>query len=141
MTGLTGRVDRDAVLGLLPGDMCAILAFLVVGELHHGLNPLAVPWHFAGIALPFLLGWAVVAPLAGAYRRDALVAPRAVVLPTVLAWAGADVLAQALRSLDAVVGAPNAVFAAVTFGVGVTFLLAWRLVAATVRRPDSPGAR
>lgn len=134
---LRRRFDRGTVRRLAPVDVVAVLAFVVAGEFSHGVNVLSYPVYVAGTAIPFLVGWALVGSLAGAYRRDVLASPRNLVLRTVGGWLGADVVAQALRATATFHGDANPVFFAVAGGVGATLLLVGRFAVRAVTAPES----
>ncbi|MFB6137482.1 MAG: DUF3054 domain-containing protein [Halobacteriaceae archaeon] len=131
-----GHVSRSALRRFAAGDLLAVTAFVVIGEYKHGIDPLSVPGLAAETLVPFVVGWAVCGPLAGAYRR-ALVAGdvdagRALVARTLAGWAGAVAVAMALRSTEPLHGGVQLSFVAVSLGAGGLFLCAWRL--AVVRR-------
>ena len=65
---LGGRVELSPLTAALAGvDVLLLLAFVILGEFsHYGLTATAFA-RAPGTAAPFLLGWAVVAPLAGVY--------------------------------------------------------------------------
>jgi len=70
-TAVGGRIALESrTVVLAAGDVAAIAVFVLLGELSHfsAAFVAANPGYVAGTALPFLLGWAVVAPPAGAYR-------------------------------------------------------------------------
>jgi predicted branched-subunit amino acid permease len=127
-------VDRGALRRYLAGDCLAILLFLVAGELEHGLNPLALPVHFVGVAVPFYVGWAVAAPALGAYAGAVRTSRRALLGRAIAAWFVADVLGQALRGTALFPGDADPAFFAVAFLVGGGALLVWRTVRFTLSR-------
>lgn len=119
-----------AVLAL--GDLLAVLTFVVVGEITHGIDPLAQPGRVAGTLAPFLIGLAVVTIAGGLYTRDAIRSPRRAVSLIVPAWIGAVVIAQVLRSTSVFPGGAALTFAIVSVLVGGLLLLVWRLIASVV---------
>jgi hypothetical protein len=121
------EVDRGALRRYVAGDCLAILLFLVAGELQHGVNPLALPIHFAGVALPFYVGWAVAAPALGAYANAARSSRRALLGGTAAAWLVADLLGQGLRGTALFPGDADTAFFAVALLVGGIALLTWRI--------------
>lgn len=118
-------VDADgrAFVRFLPGDLLAILAFVLVGELQHG--GLGAQ-RYAGALLPFLIGWLVVAPLFGAYSSDTLESTRSALLLAVTTWLGADLLGQLLRGTATFPGNANPQFFVVALAFGGLFLVAAR---------------
>ncbi len=56
--------DPRAVIRFLPGDLLAIFAFVLVGTLSHGS---LTAERYAGVLVPVVVGWVVVAPFAGGY--------------------------------------------------------------------------
>jgi hypothetical protein len=121
------EVDRGALRRYVAGDWLAILLFLVVGELQHGVNPLATPVHFAGVVLPFYVGWVVAAPALGAYANAVRLSRRALLGGTAAAWFVADLLGQGLRGTALFPGDADTAFFAVALLVGGIALLTWRI--------------
>jgi uncharacterized membrane protein YeaQ/YmgE (transglycosylase-associated protein family) len=127
------RVDPELSMAVLAlGDLLAVLTFVVVGEITHGIDPLAQPGRVAGTLAPFLIGLAVVTIAGGLYTRDAIRSPRRAVSLIVPAWIGAVVIAQVLRSTSVFPGGAALTFAIVSVLVGGLLLLVWRLIASVV---------
>lgn len=125
------RVDPSTTTALfLVGDLLAIAVFVVMGEINHDYSLLSA--RVLGTYAEFLLGWLVVALPAGVYasdyRRD-LTRSMALVL---VAWLGADVVAQGLRSTAIFPGNAALTFGIVAFLVGGILLVVWRLTVALV---------
>ncbi len=128
VSGLRSRIDTSAVSpALVVGDLLAILAFVVVGEISHGINPVKMPVRTAGTFVPFAIGWLVVGSLVGGYRRGIGSSPLRTVGLTTLSWLFSDVAAQALRNTTFFHGSASLSFFVVSFIAGTVFLLAWRL--------------
>jgi uncharacterized membrane protein len=128
------RVEFSSLTALLlAGDLLAIGVFVVAGELSHGYDPVADASRVAGTLAPFVIGWLLVAVAGSLYTREAVAVLRASVGRTVLAWALAVAIAQALRSTGAFPGNAAFTFALVSFAVGGGLLVAWRS-AVTLRR-------
>lgn len=125
---LAARLDPGSVRAFLAGDLLAILAFLVAGELRHGVNPAVLPGYFAETAAPFYLGWAVAGPLAGAYTERARRDRRRLVAATAGGWVLAAVGALLLRATEAFHGDADPVFFVVVVGFGGGLLVGWRLL-------------
>ncbi|WP_435065670.1 DUF3054 domain-containing protein [Halobaculum sp. EA56] len=130
---LANRVDA-AALPLAVGDLLVIVAFIYAGSLRHG----TVPFPPAGVgdvlallavAAPFLVGWAVAAPLVGAYSAGAAESAKASVPLAVRSWVPAAVVGLALRATPFVDGGVAVTFAVVMLLVGSVSLGLWRYVA------------
>lgn len=122
--------DSAVFARLALGDLLAILAFVVLGERQHNVDPVANPDVVLGTLLPFLVGWIVFALLLGAYGSAAFDGEVAHSFArTAAAWLGADLLAQALRATETFRGDADPVFFLVAGSVGLALLFGWRLVA------------
>ncbi|MFB6267167.1 MAG: DUF3054 domain-containing protein [Halodesulfurarchaeum sp.] len=122
------RVSRTAVRQLLPGDVLAILVFVLLGELSHGLLPWVYPLRVASTALTFLAGWVIAAPVLWAYRETIRSSPIRAAGAGFIAWLGADLLAQLLRSTALVRGSAALSFFLVAAGVGGILIAGTRFV-------------
>lgn len=125
------------MLGLLVGDLTAITLFVVVGEITHGIDPIAQAGYVVSNTLaPFVVGWLVVAIPAGVYAGETAEALPRVALRAAGAWLGADIIAQTLRSTQYVQGGATLdailVFGAISFVVGGGMLVCWRVGVAVV---------
>jgi hypothetical protein len=124
------RVDPSlATAGLFVGDLLAMGTFIVVGEISHGIDPVANPVYVAGTFAPFLIGWLLFAIPTGVYSASGRADIKRAVAGTVLAWTGAVIVAQALRATALFHGNAALTFAAVSLVVGGTFVLGWRAIA------------
>ncbi|MFC6785664.1 DUF3054 domain-containing protein [Halobaculum halobium] len=130
---LANRVDR-AALPLAVGDLLVIVAFIYAGTLQHG----TVPFPLAGagdvlallsVAAPFLLGWAIAAPLIGAYSAGAAESAKASVPLAIRSWVPAAVIGLLVRATPVVEGGVAITFAIVMLVVGSVSLGVWRYVA------------
>jgi hypothetical protein len=92
--------DLRRVVALIVGDTIAFLVFAAVGRASHaeaaGLGAFV---QVLETAAPFLVGWFVAAPLAGAFRSDLAGHPRQLLLRTGAAWLFAWPIGLGLRSL------------------------------------------
>ncbi|MFB6111398.1 MAG: DUF3054 domain-containing protein [Halobacteriaceae archaeon] len=131
--------DWTVIRRFAAGDILAIATFVVVGELSHGIDPVATPLIVLDTALPFLLGWLLVAPLVGAYTRRVLDGPRWLIGLSLTAWVGADVLAQLLRDTAAFHGSGDPIFFVVAAVVGGSLLVGGRLAVTAVTNWEGPG--
>lgn len=123
-----GRVDPAPVTALVAlGDLACIGLFVVAGEISHNVDPVANPVYVAETALPFVIGWAVVAVLGGLYAADARRSWRRAVGLTVPAWAVAALVAQGIRATPYLHGGAALPFYLVSVGVGLALLVPWRV--------------
>lgn len=126
------RIDRTPTTLLAAvGDVVAIGLFVLVGELSHGVDPLATPLLVLDTLAPFVVGWVLVALFGGLYTADAWRSPRRVVTRTFPAWLVADGVAQLLRATSLFHGSAAFTFYLVSAVVGGSFLVGWRLAVAT----------
>lgn len=124
------RIELSATsAALFVGDLAAIAAFVVAGEFRHFAADQALA-RAPETLLPFLVGWLLVAPVAGAYARGVGARLRPSVLTVAAAWVGAALIGQALRATRYVSGGFDPVFVAVSLLVGAALLVAWRIAAA-----------
>ena len=128
-----GRIDRSlATLGLAVGDVVVIVAVFSYGLLAHNVDPTASVRYTTLTILPFLVGWGLVAPLAGAYSTRARTSLSDTAVIVAAAWIGATLVGAVIRASPAFHGGADVVFVGVTIGVGLLALLPWRIVAAYV---------
>lgn len=133
MSAVSGFVRRridttSTTLTVAAGDVVAIGVFVVAGELSHGVDPLSQVGRTLDTAVPFLLGWGLLALIGGLYTADAWRSPKRAVAWTLPAWVGADVVAQALRATPAFHGNAAVPFFLVAAAVGGALLTGWRVV-------------
>jgi len=83
----TGARLDGRTLVLIAGDALAFLVFAAIGRKSHGeaAGP-GVLGEIVWTALPFALGWFVVAPFLGAFRREGAERPLGMLRRTGLAW-------------------------------------------------------
>ncbi|ESP88819.1 hypothetical protein K933_06977 [Candidatus Halobonum tyrrellensis G22] len=127
-------MDADA-LPLAVGDLVVILLFVYVGTINHdavGFPPAGVDAvaYVVGVAVPFLVGWVVAAPLVGAYSAGAVESAKASVPLAVRSWIPAAVIGLLIRATPWVDGGVAPTFAVVMLVVGSVCLGVWRYVAA-----------
>lgn len=133
--GSRGRIDTSATtLGLVVGDLLLIGAFLFAGVVNHGGAPLEQVGAFAGVAIPFYVGWLLAFPVAGVYAARTRRSPRTTVTRVVGAWVGAVLVGLALRATAFFPGGFAVTFMLVAIGVGLALLLPFHLL------PFVPGA-
>jgi len=117
---------------LVAGDALSFLAFAAAGRQQHGhvetLGDIALT------AIPFALGWFVVAPWLGAFRRSLFDSPLRMLRRTELAWLCAWPVTLVLRVLIAPDHAMPWTFAAVILIANALFLGGWRTLFAAIGR-------
>lgn len=107
---------------LIGGDAIVFIVFALLGRSSHGLvdeNPFLAAIR---VALPFFIGWLVVAPWLGLFRRQP---PAQMVGLTLVAWLLALPVGLGLRWWQLGRSSPFS-FALVTFLTVVALLLIWR---------------
>ena len=118
------------IINLAVGDVLVFLIFALIGRQNHGtgkavgvLDNIA---EIVVIAAPFLIGWFLVAPFFGLYRRGLELQPRKMIQRTILAWVIAWPVGLALRGIFVDHGIPPLTFAIVTLLFNGILLLVWR---------------
>lgn len=120
---------------LIAGDALSFLIFAGVGRNTHGeASGLAALGQVAVTALPFALGWFLVSPWVGAFRRSATDTVRRMLQRTELAWLASYPAALALRVLFDPKHQMPISFAIVILLANAVFLGLWRTVFALVAR-------
>lgn len=128
------RLDRSpATVALAAGDLALIAAFVVVGELSHGVPIFEVPLRVVDTFLPFGIGWAVVAPVVGVYGPDVRRSARTAAVVTAVAWVGGALVGQGLRATSLFHGNFAPAFVVVSVLVGLALLVPWRVAVAALR--------
>jgi hypothetical protein len=121
----TSNTRRIATL--VVGDALAFLIFAAIGRSSHGeATGLAAIPQIALTAAPFAAAWFIVAPFAGAYRRDLTAQPRKMAIRTILAWLLSWPVAMALRGIFVDHAVPPLSFALITLIFNTFILLIWR---------------
>jgi FlaA1/EpsC-like NDP-sugar epimerase len=121
---LAAKAWRPAALVL--GDACSFFIFAAVGRASHDeAAGLAAFFLVAQTAAPFALGWFVVAPFFGVYRRANTSGVRSMLLRTALAWVCAWPVGLLLRGIFRS-EIPPVSFAIVTLIANMVFLGLWR---------------
>lgn len=122
-------IDDRAVVRYLPGDLLAILLFVFLGELQHGG---LTAERYAGVLLPFLIGWLAIAPVVGAYGEPTADSARSAIVFALAGWLGADFLGQVLRGTEYFPGNADPQFFLVTLLFGGLLLAAARFATLVV---------
>lgn len=122
-------------VALVAGDVVSFFVFAGVGRRSHneasGLGAIAL---IAETAAPFALGWFLVSPFAGAFRRSLIGAPRRMLARTELAWLAAWPVALALRWAFSSDHQIPLSFAIVVLVSNAVFLGIWRTLFAIFTR-------
>jgi len=128
MPGTAGiRAGSWRVAALVIGDLVSFVVFAAVGRRSHseaaGLDAVG---QIARTALPFALGWLLVSPFAGAFRRDKTSTPARMLARTELAWLAAWPATLLLRWALADDHQVQPSFAVVILIANAVFLGLWR---------------
>ncbi|HEU5227180.1 MAG TPA: DUF3054 domain-containing protein [Ktedonobacteraceae bacterium] len=114
------------ILILVAGDAVVFLIFSAIGRRSHneaaGLDAL---WQIALTAAPFALGWFLVSPFVGAFRRALEIRPRKMITRTALAWLAAWPVGLLVRGIVEQ-KVPPLSFALVTLISNMILLVLWR---------------
>jgi hypothetical protein len=123
---LATRLDRGAV-PLAVGDLLALIVLLTVGALNHSTAEFlsSNPLYLLEVFAPFLIAWALVAPLVGAYSAGAVETAKSSVPLAVRSWIPSAILGLGLRAFVFRGGAAPA-FAVVMLVLGSVALGGWR---------------
>jgi hypothetical protein len=120
---------------LVTGDALCFLAFAGAGRNTHGeASGLGALGQVALTALPFALGWFLVSPWVGAYRRATTNSVRRMLTRTELAWLASYPAALILRVILAPDHQMPLTFAIVVLLANALFLGVWRTAFALVER-------
>src|SRR5437588_4154897 len=113
---------------LVAGDALVFLVFATIGRRSHGeAVGLSVLPQIAFIAAPFAIGWFIVSPFVGVFRRDVATRPGAMAKRTALAWVLAWPVGLFLRWLfSGFTDFPPLSFAVITLMFNLGVLLLWR---------------
>ena len=121
------RRSAGWIVALIAGDVLSFLVFAAAGRRSHNetSGPAAIG-QIAATALPFALGWFLVSPWLGAFRRALVTSPRRMLVRTELGWLAAWPVALLLRwALSEDHQVPLS-FGAVVLVSNALFLGAWR---------------
>jgi len=121
-------------LAVLAGDLLVLFAFVAIGQYSHQYLFWEAPVRTVLVLTPFLIGWLLVAPVAGLFNTGTLRSYRRTLSFLIPAWVGAALLGSGLRGSALFPGGAPAVFVFVQVGVGLLFFVPWRLVATWLHR-------
>ena len=122
---------RTRVFLLIFGDIFCFVMFAWLGTVQHDTNPgFNLPYNL-WVALPFMLGWFIVAPLMGAFKPDLANRPKKMLIRTALTWLAAWPVAMLMRWLlvadtRTLPLTSFLIFALVVFVVNLGMLIIWR---------------
>ena len=130
-----GQSPFTRIATLVVGDAIVFLIFAAIGRNSHGeATGLAAIPQIVLTAAPFAIGWFIVAPFIGAYRRELADQPKAMAMRTALAWLLSWPVGLLLRwfFVDRLKNPPTSAdaftaFATVTFLFNMVVLLVWRV--------------
>src|ERR1051326_2399900 len=107
---------QQALTSLIIGDILVFIIFAILSDSSHGkLSGLASVGHSIVVALPFIVGWFLVSPFMGLFRRELFTQPRAMAIRTIWAWIPAWVIAMILRGIFFDHGIAAPAFMAIAF--------------------------
>lgn len=118
---------------LVLGDVFIITMVIGIGIWFHGLNPLENAARSVLTIGPFVVGWLLVAPIAGVYRSVVRSSLSKTIIVVTIAWFVAAIVGSGLRSMPFLPGQAPLEFVAVTIGTGLLGLLPWRVATVLVR--------
>jgi hypothetical protein len=125
-------------VALVAGDALCFVVFAGVGRQQHGeASGMGALGQVIVTAAPFALGWFLVSPWVGAYRRKLTDGVTRMLGRTELAWLASYPIALALRLLivrDGATPAQIAAFAIVILIANAVFLGLWRMAFAWLER-------
>lgn len=108
-------------------DLAIVVGLIVVGQLSHDTNPLADPLASIESIVPFVVGWVVVAGLAGLYGRSARSTPTDAARAIGVCWLAAANVGFLLRGSPAFAGEVPWDFTVVLTGIGLVVFVTWRV--------------
>ena len=119
--------DVQRIILLVIGDALVFLIFAAIWRRSHGeAAGLSALLQIVQTAAPFAIGWFIVSPFLGAYRRGLEQQPRIMAQRTLLAWLATWPLSMALRGVFVDHAVPPWTFALITLVTNTILLLLWR---------------
>lgn len=123
--GARGTADRTTLL-LAVGDVVLLAGLVLVGQLSHGVTPIEQPVTALQTVAPFVLGWLVVAAIAGIYTRGVAASVPRTARTMAVTWIAAANVAFIVRR--GIVGETvQWPFPLVMTGFGLLVLVGWRV--------------
>ncbi|HEX3269630.1 MAG TPA: DUF3054 domain-containing protein [Ktedonobacterales bacterium] len=122
------RSGYGRIAALVVGDLIAFVVFATLGrDTHHEATGLGAIGETLWTALPFMLGWFLVAPWLGAFRRAGTERPLDMLQRTEIAWLASWPVALLLRwALTPDHHLPPLAFAIVALLANAVILGGWR---------------
>ncbi|WP_396612343.1 DUF3054 domain-containing protein [Haloferax sp. S1W] len=126
---LEERLDAGA-LPLAVGDVLAIFLLVTVGVIqHNGVSYLSTdPVGWVLTAVPFIIGWALIAPILGAYSPGAAESAKSAVPLAIRSWVVAAVLGAVIRWSPLFEGGADPIFIGVMLVFGTVAISLWRTI-------------
>jgi hypothetical protein len=125
--------DAVRIASLLIGDMLVFLLFSAVGRRSHGeAADLDTFLQIVLTATPFVIGWFIVAPFTGAFRRGLETQPTKMAQWTILSWLPAWIMGFTLRGIFVNHAVPPISFGIVSLLSNMLLLLLWRVLFARI---------
>jgi len=122
-----GRANVGRIILLVIGDAIAFLIFAAIGRRSHGeAASISSFLQVVGTATPFALGWFIVAPFIGAYRRRQTTGVRNMAQRTALSWVAAWPVALLFRGIAVDRAVPPLTFMLISLISNMVFLEVWR---------------
>jgi len=123
------RVNIGRIILLVIGDAIVFFIFAAVGRRSHGeaaglSSFLQIVW----TATPFALGWYIIAPLVGAYRRRQTTGVGKMAQWTALSWLAAWPATMLFRGVAVDRAVPPWTFMLISFISNMLFLEVWRVL-------------
>jgi hypothetical protein len=123
------RANIGRILLLVIGDAIVFLIFAAVGRRSHGeAASISSFLQVAGTAAPFALGWFIIAPLVGAYRRRQTAGVRKMAQWTALSWLAAWPVTMLFRGIVVDRTVPPWTFMLISLISNMLFLEIWRVL-------------
>jgi hypothetical protein len=124
-----GRANIGRIILLIIGDAIVFLIFAAVGRRSHGeAASISSFLQVAGTAAPFALGWFIVAPFIGAYRRRQTTGVGNMAQRTALSWIAAWPVAILFRGIAVDRAVPPWTFMLISLISNMVFLEVWRVL-------------
>jgi hypothetical protein len=130
--GLASNKDSKSIgriILLVIGDAIVFLIFAAVGRRSHGeAASISSFLQVVGTAAPFALGWFIISPIVGAYRRRQTTGVRKMAQWTALSWLAAWPVALLFRGIAVDRAVPPWTFMLISLISNMLFLEVWRVL-------------
>ncbi len=129
------RANVGRIILLVIGDAIVFLIFAAIGRRSHGeAASISSFLQIVGTAAPFALGWFIVAPFIGAYRRRQTTGVGNMAQRTALSWVAAWPVALLFRGIAVDRAVPPLTFMLISLISNMVFLEVWRVLFAWLSR-------